>query len=160
VNCGYAEARDQNAHAQPSIPLCVGRSTVAQKIRKILGTYLHVFQTYIHNMRGLSPFPAQKFPIFSNLDRGGGEWGLGRSIPTQVFQIIGHSNYVYQVKMELEKRDLQRFPEWGGTALSEFWEGEEERIGCRWVKSLLNLLLFKIYNTVYLLYMFPTGRGV
>ena len=49
---------------------------------------------------------------------------------------------VYQVKMELEKRDLQCFPEWGGTALSEFWEGEEERIGCRWVKSLLNLLPF------------------
>jgi len=56
--------------------------------------------------------------------------------------------YVYQVKMELEKRDLQCFPEWGGTALSEFWEEEEERISCRWVKSLLNLLLFLIYNTV------------
>ena len=76
MNCSYAEARDQNPRTQPSIPLRVGRSTVAQKIRIFLGMYLHVFETYVHNMRGLSPFPAQKFPIFSNLDRGGVENGV------------------------------------------------------------------------------------
>ena len=32
-NFGYIEAHDQNACTQPRIPLHVGRSTVAQKIR-------------------------------------------------------------------------------------------------------------------------------
>jgi len=52
---------------QPDFPLCIGRSTVAQKIGKVSGMYLHVFQTYMYNMRALRPFLAQKFPIFSNL---------------------------------------------------------------------------------------------
>ena len=105
--------------------------------------YLHVFQTYIHNMRGLSPFPTQQFPIFSNLDGRRGEWVWAGQFPSKFSKLLYIATiYVYQIKMELEKRDLQCFPEWGGTALSEFWEGEEERIGCRWVKSLLNMLLF------------------
>ena len=150
-----------SACAQPGFPLRIGRSTVAQKIRKFSGMYLHVFQTYMYNMRALSPFLAQKLPISLNLDRGGrGEWGIGKSIPNQISQIIVYGNYLCQVKTEYQK-DGPAVISWMGRC-SFVWvlEGEEGRTGCSWVKSLWNPLIFWIYKTVYLLYMPPTRRAI
>ena len=125
-----------SACAQPGFPLRIGRSTVAQKIRKFSGMYLHVFQTYMYNMRALSPFLAQKFPIFLNLDRGGrGEWDISKSIPNQISQIIVYENHLCQVKIEHKKMDLQWFPGWGGAALSESWKGRRRG----WVVAGSNL---------------------
>ena len=47
-------------------------------------------------------------PEIPNLDRGGrGEWGISKSIPNQISQIIVYGNHLCQVKTEHKKMDLQ-----------------------------------------------------
>ena len=71
------------------LPLCVGRSTVAQKIQKNSEAYLHIFWTYACNARGLHPFHINKIQFYCNLAREKeNEWDLDKSIHCQKFQVF------------------------------------------------------------------------
>jgi len=86
------QARDEGTsptHAQPGFPLCVDRSTVVQKSQKYSGAYLHLFWTYIHNVRCLCPLHINKIQFYSNLARERkNDWDLDKSIYCQKFRVF------------------------------------------------------------------------
>jgi hypothetical protein len=114
-------------------------------------------------VRGPYSFIEWEITISSDCSQGKGErlrciW-VTSLLSTSIY--FGLGPCISRLPLTYETGCLCAFTEWDITNFSDFGQGEEERMGYRWVKSSLNhlILWFSIKTCIFILYTTHNMRG-